>query len=334
MPTRDDLPTPGGPVRTCGVEVIIPVFDAAEYVLDCVASLARLTLRPERVIVVDDCSTDGSGRLAAAALTAAGIPVTVIESDSRGGPGMARNRGLAAATAALVWFVDADDVVAPEALRILLEALGEHDFAVCRTTVIDESGTMIGIDEPLPPYPVVSGIEYGRMLLHGTARAYAPTKLFRRALLPADPWDEVRRYEDMAAMVALAVRARSVALVPDAPYRYRRHDRSASRSFDPVSFELLELPARALSRMTAAGAVVGTAEAAEFTLREAVFPLAHLAMRAEAGPRSRQAVYAARRRIRFADLAALAGAGRIRPVAAAILLLFFPRWYARILRNR
>ncbi|WUA07435.1 glycosyltransferase family 2 protein [Nocardia sp. NBC_01377] len=316
------------------MDVIIPVSDAADHIIDCVASLARLTPRPDRVIVVDDHSGDRSGPLALAAITAAGLAGTLITHAHRRGPGAARNRGLAAATAPLVWFVDADDTVDPDALRILLDALGEHDFAVCRTSLACETGEVDGIDEPPPDRAAVTGLEYAGMLLDGRARAYAPTKLFRRALLPARPWDEVRRYEDLAAMIALACSARTVALVAEAPYRYHRRGGSASRIFDPASFELLALPERALSRLRAAGAAPTRAAAAEFTAREAVFPLAHLAMRAAPDPDAARAIRAAGRMLGRADLVALAGAGHLRTVAATVLLKTFPRCYARILRTR
>ncbi|WP_446223089.1 glycosyltransferase family 2 protein [Nocardia sp. IBHARD005] len=317
-----------------GVDVIIPVFDAADHIVDCVASLARLVPRPARVIVVDDCSTDDSGPIAVAALTAAGLPATLVTMPERRGPGTARNRGLAVATAPLVWFVDADDTVAPDMLRILGTALGEHDFAVCRATLVDPTGRVLGIDEPLPPRPVVTGAGYARLLVAGRARAYAPTKLFRRAALSARPWDEVHRYEDLAAMIGVALGAGSVAMVPDAPYHYRRHSGSASQRFDPASFELLRMPRRALDRLAAAGAAPSRAETVAFVLRESVFPLAHLAMRSAPSPDADRAIAAARALVRPAQLLVLAGAGRWRPALAALVLLMFPRRYAQILMRR
>lgn len=330
----EPYPADGRDGRFPAVDVVVPVFDAVDHIADCVASLACLTPRPRRVIVVDDCSTDDSGAVAVAALTAAGLSATLIRQPERRGPGAARNEGLAAVTSPLVWFVDADDTVAPDALRILLSALGSHDFAVCRTTLVDAAGQVLGVDEPPPPAAVLTGPEYAHLLITGRARAYAPTKLFRRTALPERPWDEVRRYEDLAAMVALALAARTVALVPDAPYYYRRHGGSASLRFDPASFELLAMPERVLDRMTAANAAPAPAVAAEFVLRESILPLAHLAMRAGKTPDQSRAIAAARARVRRTDLMLLARAGRWRLALTAAALRFCPVGYAQILRFR
>ncbi|NKY56998.1 glycosyltransferase family 2 protein [Nocardia flavorosea] len=328
------MPVPADPARPSGVEVIVPVFDAAAHLGACVRSLARLEPRPDRVIVVDDHSHDHSGPLAMAALTAAGLPATLVTLPARQGPGAARNRGLAEARAPLVWFVDADDTVAPDALRILRAAIAGHDFAVCRTTLVDAEGTVTGIDEPPPPRAVLTGPEYATLLMRGQARAYAPTKMFRRDFLPDRPWDEVRRYEDLASAIALACAADTVALVAAAPYRYHRRPGSASATFDPHTFELSTLPDRALAPLVAAGAAPTRSESAAFVLRESVFPLAHLAMRADPGEDTARAIATARRRIRPADLIGLAASGRIRLALAALVLLAFPRCYAQILRTR
>jgi glycosyltransferase involved in cell wall biosynthesis len=53
-------PTPAEDWRTATVDVVIPALNEAENIVHCLASVARQTLRPRRIIVVDDGSRDGT----------------------------------------------------------------------------------------------------------------------------------------------------------------------------------------------------------------------------------------------------------------------------------
>ncbi len=77
---------------------------------------------PVEVIAVDDGSLDGSGALLDE--RAAGDPrLRVLHLTDNGGPGRARNEGLARASGAYVWFVDGDDRLAPGALAAVADGL-------------------------------------------------------------------------------------------------------------------------------------------------------------------------------------------------------------------
>jgi glycosyltransferase involved in cell wall biosynthesis len=97
---------------TAVVDVVIPVHDGARYLGAAIDSvLAQQDGPVARVIVVDDGSTDDSAALAAAY----GPPVTLIR-QQRAGAAVARNRGIAASQAALLAFLDADDLWPPDSL--------------------------------------------------------------------------------------------------------------------------------------------------------------------------------------------------------------------------
>jgi mycofactocin system glycosyltransferase len=100
----------GGPSAD-EVTVVIPVRDRAAELSRCLAALGGL-----RVIVVDDASAD-PGPVAAAA---AAVGARCLRRDRNGGPGAARNTGLAAVTTPLVAFVDSDCVPRPGWLGPLL----------------------------------------------------------------------------------------------------------------------------------------------------------------------------------------------------------------------
>jgi len=103
------------------VTVVIPVRDRQAELARCLAGLsgkapAQMPDRMPRVIVVDDCSADP----AAIARVAAGSEARVLRRPVNGGPGAARNTGLAAADTPLVAFLDSDCVPGPGWLDALL----------------------------------------------------------------------------------------------------------------------------------------------------------------------------------------------------------------------
>ena len=99
--------------RAAEVTVVIPVRDRHGELRRCLAGLAG---GASRVLVVDDCSADP----AAIAAIASEYGARVVHRPVNGGPGAARNTGLAAAATELVAFLDSDCVPAPGWLDRLL----------------------------------------------------------------------------------------------------------------------------------------------------------------------------------------------------------------------
>ncbi|HDI51416.1 MAG TPA: glycosyltransferase family 2 protein, partial [Bacteroidetes bacterium] len=82
--------------------VVIPAYNAANFIGDAIESVLSQTLPPREVIVVDDGSNDGTGSLAKT------FPlVKVIRHDHCCGPSQARNTGISAASCEWIAFLDA-----------------------------------------------------------------------------------------------------------------------------------------------------------------------------------------------------------------------------------
>ncbi|HEY6940115.1 glycosyltransferase family 2 protein [Dokdonella sp.] len=104
--------------------VIIPTHDRSSIVVRAVDSvLAADTGEPLDVIVVDDASTDGTVETLDARYRDE-PRVRVVRLERNEGPSGARNAGLAAARGDYVVFLDSDDVLLPDALRLAYAAFG------------------------------------------------------------------------------------------------------------------------------------------------------------------------------------------------------------------
>jgi len=106
------------------VAVIIPCHNDGHLVEEAVGSIRER--EPVESVVVDDGSTDEHTRERLATLERSGL--RVVRRDN-GGPGAARNTGLEATVAPLVYPLDADDVLEPGALAAMANTLGDHPGA-------------------------------------------------------------------------------------------------------------------------------------------------------------------------------------------------------------
>jgi glycosyltransferase involved in cell wall biosynthesis len=105
------------------VSVVIPARNSAELIRKTLAALPReIEGGPVEIIVVDDASDDETGAVAEAA------GARVVRLEGQGGPAGARNAGIAAASAPLIAFTDADCVPAPGWLEAIVRALADADL--------------------------------------------------------------------------------------------------------------------------------------------------------------------------------------------------------------
>ena len=99
--------------------IIIPVFNAAKYLEPCIASVMTQNYPTDNyeVICIDDGSSDGSSDMLDS--LAESYPNLRIYHQDNAGVSAARNKGIAYAVGEYLWFVDADDLVAPDSLPML-----------------------------------------------------------------------------------------------------------------------------------------------------------------------------------------------------------------------
>ena len=121
------------------VSVIVPVFNGARFLAECLESLLAQDYPAVEIVVVDDGSSDGSADLAE---SYAGVGVRVLRRPHEG-VHASRNAGIHASTGSLIGFCDADDTCKPEKARVQVEYLDAHpacDIVLCRQDTIFEAG--------------------------------------------------------------------------------------------------------------------------------------------------------------------------------------------------
>lgn len=152
------------------ISVIVPIYNAENYLHECVNSILAQTIHDIEVILVDDGSTDGSPAICDA-YAQRDSRVQVIHKPN-GRAASARNAGLRLAKGEYVAFVDADDWISPEMYERMLEMKADVclcDYVRCQDalrTPFSQPNIRYGyyskedIKKEVYPHLVMDGLEY------------------------------------------------------------------------------------------------------------------------------------------------------------------------------
>lgn len=165
------------------VSVIVPVYNIKEYLPRCVHSILHQTYRHLEVILVDDGSTDGTGRLCDQ-LACEDSRIRVFH-QKNGGSSSARNLGISHAKGSYLGFIDSDDYIEPWMYERLVAgqlASGAQIVQIGRDEVDAEGRQLPNICEPPAEDVFISAKDFMRELLMHRGDCSFCTKLVDRAL--------------------------------------------------------------------------------------------------------------------------------------------------------
>lgn len=209
------------------ISVIIPVYNVEQYLDECVKSVVNQTYKNLEIILVDDGSTDNSGkRCDEYARTDERIRVI---HKQNGGLSSARNAGIEIAEGEYFTFIDSDDYITSdmvEQLLFVVEKTGA-DISSCRMAR-DEQLLDIGIDEDISVFTPTETL--GLLLQENKLLTSASFKLYKRELFENIRYPEGKLYEDLGTTYKLIHLSNKVAFVDVRKYYYRTNPESITKS--------------------------------------------------------------------------------------------------------
>ena len=215
------------------VSVIIPVYNTEKYLNACVDSILNQVNMSLEIILVDDGSSDSSGRICDEyANKFDNIKAIHIQNS---GQAVAKNEGLKYAQGNYVALTDSDDKMTPLMLNKMVTAGYEHnaDIVCCNYKQIDENGNITHVDCTNKQYI----LDHEEALIHFYSRdkiySQCWTKLYKRQMLTDYHIEnEPIRYDEDIIFNIKAFKAAQKTIILDEPlYEYTYRENSVAHGY-------------------------------------------------------------------------------------------------------
>lgn len=222
-------PGSDGTGMNCKVSVIVPVYNAAQYIVRCVDSLMGQTLEDIEYIFVDDCSTDDTVEVlerATALYPERKDRVRIIHLEENSGPGIARHRGFVQSTGAFIMFVDIDDSIDSEMASKMYKLAVDNnaELVCCGRKTFFEDGRLKNVDSFAEAGDKEQYFRHYICMMSGDLSANITDKLISRRLMETVKHIPAGKIaEDWALCVQLVHKAEHIATTDEALYHYHIH---------------------------------------------------------------------------------------------------------------
>lgn len=200
------------------ISIIVPVYNAEQYLDKCVQSILNQTFTDFELILVDDGARDHSGQMCDG-WEKRDSRIRVVHKEN-GGLSSAKNAGLDIVKGKYVSFVDSDDWLLPDALQVMSSAAASQEACCVVMDVIlvwDSNRMQV---ERSGQYGVFSTHKAIENLFMGKLKNYSPAKLY-----PVEAWNGVRfpdgkNFEDISTTFKVFEKCNCIKVIEYAGYCY------------------------------------------------------------------------------------------------------------------
>lgn len=201
------------------ISIVVPVYNVGEYLTRCLDSLLDQTILDYEIILIDDGSTDESGRICDEYAGKHGI-ISAFHKEN-GGLSSARNFGVDKAKGEWVTFVDPDDFVAKTYLEDLLHLVKRFDADMAVTSVerCPEEDAFRIRKARFPDHCQNAKSAFREVYIDGMVNWSGCGKLVKKAILQEYPFPD-GYYEDSASAYLHIFASQKIA-IGDYPNNYK-----------------------------------------------------------------------------------------------------------------
>lgn len=228
------------------VSVIVPAYNAERWLEAAVASVTAQTVRDWELVLVDDGSTDGTPALCDR-LAAGDRRIRAFHTPNQG-VSAARNLGLKMSMGEWISFLDADDLLHPQFLEVMLDVAERIDADIVNCPLYqfkDENYSFgeIASGFKINEYAPIQAIRFGMYQLKDL-HVSASGKIYHRNL-----WDNILfqnriRYEDLDVFYRVWYGCKKFVQIGVPLYGYRIHPTSFMHKFGPERQDMLKVTDR------------------------------------------------------------------------------------------
>lgn len=220
------------------ITIIVPVYNVENYLRKCLNSIVKQTYKNVEIILIDDGSTDESGKICDEYIQKH-TNLRVIHKENEG-VSVARNLGISEAKGKYIIFIDGDDYIERKMIEKLYNvSITKYAQIACCGKIL-ESGNKIQNINNSNEFCVDSKQAIRKFLLLDDIDASCSDKLIDITLFKNIKYPVNRRYEDMATMYKLLYKAKKIAHINYLGYHYvKREDSFINVNFDERHFDMI-----------------------------------------------------------------------------------------------
>ena len=222
------------------VSIIVPVYNCEDRIRRCVESIIRQSYKNIEVLLVDDGSTDESGRICEE-YAAADKRVCVFH-QKNAGVSAARNKGITLAKGQYIQFVDSDDYIAEDMTERLVESIKQNGTSCSICGYVYIQGKQIHEVQLREHYSIAPdelesecpGI-FGKNILNPPWN-----KLYIREEIDSYFDENLSLGEDLLFNLAYLKKAKKVSFVGVCPYYYIENETSLTKQYRADLIQIAE----------------------------------------------------------------------------------------------
>lgn len=231
------------------VSIVVPIYNVEDYLDRCLDSIKNQSYNNFEVLLIDDCSTDSSSKIA----------LEYSEADNRfkyykhrrnKGLAAARNTGIINSTGKWLFFVDSDDRIRDDALDLLISQANRtnSDIVLCSYSNEYINGRIVPIDM----FKYLDDNSSKKEIITLVEQASATRKLILRDLFITNNIlfiETIKRSEDIPVIIPLMIKAKKITYIEDNLYYYLQREGSITHNnykdidlsfYDYIESELLK----------------------------------------------------------------------------------------------
>lgn len=208
------------------ISIIVPVYNVEKYVIKCIESVIAQTYRDWELILVDDGSTDNSGKICDE-YTLKDCRIKVIHKDNEGVTAT-RDRGVKESKGEFLFFIDGDDYITENALELLSNKQKENDADLVKGSFYKISEENIILNKYIVPDSVKTVNEWFKYITDNTVWSIWNT-LIRKNLYCkyVNVPNEISLGEDLITSSQLAIGLNKISTCQNITYYYVLRNTSA-----------------------------------------------------------------------------------------------------------
>lgn len=207
------------------ISVIVPVYNVEQYLERCVDSIINQTYTNLEIILVNDGSTDNSGKLCDE-LAKKDERIRVIHKEN-GGLSDARNRGIDEAESDLVGFIDSDDYIDSDMYEVLLKNLNNTDADLSMCALYDVYNNTPEAQVTNKETWELSSEQAIKMVMEAKILSVtAVNKLYRKSLFTDLKFEVGKIAEDAFIMIKLLDKCEKIVATNEKKYYYVHRENS------------------------------------------------------------------------------------------------------------